>query len=66
MMWLWTGEVTADGRATACWPPGRREPSRRRSDSPGNYPAIMHLRLYGMNANGKVYELDRPAGQLNQ
>ena len=23
-----------------------------------SYPADMHLRLYGMNANGKVYEVD--------
>ena len=23
-----------------------------------NFPAVMHLRLYGMNANGKVYEAD--------
>jgi len=24
-----------------------------------NYPATMHLRVYGMNANGKVYAIDR-------
>ena len=27
-----------------------------------NFPAIMHLRLYGMNANGKIYELDAAVG----
>ena len=26
------------------------------------FPAIMHLRLYGMNANGKVYEVDTGCG----
>ena len=30
-----------------------------------NFPAIMHLRLYGMNANGKVYTMDSALG-LNQ
>jgi hypothetical protein len=30
-----------------------------------NFPAVMHLRLYGMNANGKVYAVDRAFG-LNQ
>ena len=24
-----------------------------------NYPATMHLRVLGMNANGKVYAIDR-------
>ena len=28
------------------------------ADIAKTYPATMHLRLYGMNANGKVYELD--------
>jgi hypothetical protein len=27
-----------------------------------NFPAIMHLRLYGMNANGKVYTMDAALG----
>jgi hypothetical protein len=30
-----------------------------------SFPALMHLRLYGMNANGKVYAVDRAFG-LNQ
>ena len=30
-----------------------------------NFPAIMHMRLYGMNANGKVYTMDAALG-LNQ
>jgi hypothetical protein len=25
-----------------------------------NFPAALLMRLYGMNANGKVYALDRP------
>ena len=27
-----------------------------------NFPAIMHMRLYGMNANGKVYTMDAAFG----
>jgi len=27
-----------------------------------NFPAIMHMRLYGMNANGKVYTWTRLSG----
>jgi hypothetical protein len=27
-----------------------------------NFPAVMHLRVYGMNANGKVYAIDRALG----
>jgi len=26
------------------------------------FPAVMHVRLYGMNANGKVYEVDSGCG----
>jgi hypothetical protein len=55
MMYLWTGEVTADGqgyRVLATGPQGTLQlPSRLAT----NYPANMLLRLYGMNANGKVY-----------
>jgi hypothetical protein len=31
-------------------------------DLTSTYPATMHLRLYGMNANGKVYEVDAGCG----
>jgi hypothetical protein len=59
MLWLWTGEVAADGqgyRVLGAGPKGTLEVP------PGlakNYPALLNLRLYGMNANGKVYALDR-------
>ena len=33
-------------------------------DIASHFPALMHLRLYGMNANGKLYELDA-ASQIN-
>ncbi len=64
MMWLWMGEVAADRqgyRVLATGPKGAMQLPR---DIAINFPATMHLRLYGMNANGKVYELDT-ACQIN-
>ncbi len=64
MMWLWTGEVSADGqgyRVLGSGPSGVMQPL---SGIATKFPAVMHLRVYGMNANGKVYALDR-AYQLN-
>jgi len=55
MMWLWTGEVAAGGqgyRVLATAPSGTLEPPR---DTVGDLPADLLLRLYGMNAYGKVY-----------
>jgi len=62
MMWLWLGEVAADGqgyrvlgtaaKGSFTVPPGLAK----------NFPAVLILRLYGMNANGKVYELDDAVG----
>ncbi len=58
MRWVWMGEVAADHqgfRVLATGQKGNMQPPR---DIAVNFPTIMHLRLYGMNANGKVYELD--------
>jgi hypothetical protein len=62
MMWLWTGDVAADGqgyRVIGAGPKGTLGPLAGLAK---NFPAVMHLRLYGMNANGKVYELDTALG----
>jgi hypothetical protein len=59
MMWLWTGEVAADGqgfRVLATGPKGSMQPPAGLAKK---FPAVLNLRLYGMNANGKVYALDR-------
>ena len=58
MTWLWTGDVGADHqgyRVLGTAQKGSMQPPR---DIALSYPAAMHLRLYGMNANGKVYEVD--------
>jgi len=64
MMWLWTGNVAADGQGYRVIATGPKGVMQSLSGIARNYPATFHLRLYGMNANGKVYELDRGL-QLN-
>ncbi len=59
MMWLWTGEVTADGQGYRVLGTGSPGSVRVPADIAKKYPCVMSLRLYGMNANGKVYALDK-------
>jgi hypothetical protein len=64
MMYLWTGEVTADHqgfRVLGTGAQGTLQPSNRLAV---NYPALLLMRVYGMNANGKVYLVTK-AAQLN-
>jgi hypothetical protein len=59
MMWLWTGEVAADGQGYRVL---ATEQKGVLTVPPGivrNLPGVLNLRLYGMNANGKVYVTDR-------
>jgi Domain of unknown function (DUF5060)/Protein of unknown function (DUF4038)/Putative collagen-binding domain of a collagenase len=59
MMWLWTGEVSAQGQGFRVLGTG---PNGTFTIPPGivrTFPAVLALRLYGMNANGKVYAIDR-------
>jgi hypothetical protein len=59
MLWLWTGEVAADGqgyRVLATGPKGEMRFPRRLAR---NFPAVLNLRLAGINANGKVYFADK-------
>jgi hypothetical protein len=65
MMWLWTGEVAAGGQGYRVLGTG---PQGTLTVPPGlakNFPAVLSLRLYGMNAVGKVYALDKTY-QLSQ
>jgi len=59
MLFVWTAEATADGqgyRILATTPEGEFRIPVRLAKS---YPAVVNLRLYAINANGKVYALDR-------
>jgi hypothetical protein len=64
MMWLWLGDVAADHQGYRVLATGQSGSLRPPRDIALTYPAIMHLRVYGMNANGKVYETDS-ACQIN-
>ncbi len=59
MMWLWTGEVTAGGHGFRVLATGAEGEMRIPRALSGRYPAVFNLRLTAMNANGKLYILDR-------
>lgn len=59
MMWLWTGEATADGQGYRVIGTGEKGTLRIPPHTALHYPAVLGLRLYGMNANGKVYSVDK-------
>ncbi|MDE3166344.1 MAG: hypothetical protein KGN36_11100, partial [Acidobacteriota bacterium] len=59
MMYLWTGEVAADGQGFRVIASGDKGVMRPLTGVAVKFPATMHLRVYGMNANGKVYAIDR-------
>jgi hypothetical protein len=59
MMWLWTGEVSADGQGYRVLGAGLEGEMRIPAGIAKLYPAVMSLRLAGMNANGKVYFFDK-------
>jgi Domain of unknown function (DUF5060)/Protein of unknown function (DUF4038) len=65
MMYLWTGEVTADHQGYRVLGTGAQGAMRATSRLAINFPAIVLLRVYGMNANGKVYLLTK-AVQLDR
>jgi hypothetical protein len=59
VMWLWTGEATVDGQGYRVIGTGEKGTVGFPPHIAINYPAVMDLRLYGMNANGKVYSVDK-------
>jgi hypothetical protein len=62
MMFLWKGEVSADHQGYRILATGLQTTAPLPADIARTFPAVMHLRLYGMNANGKVYEVDTACG----
>jgi hypothetical protein len=59
MTWLWTGEVTTSGRGYRVIATGAAGAFHIPANIAAEYPAALHVRLYGMNGLGKVYTLDR-------
>jgi hypothetical protein len=59
MLYLWTGEVPADGQGYRVLGTGAKGSLEVPSGVAKNYPCVISVRLYGMNANGKVYALDK-------
>ncbi|HLK70147.1 MAG TPA: DUF5060 domain-containing protein [Bryobacteraceae bacterium] len=58
MRWLWMGEVATDHQGYKVLATSQKGMMQPPHSIATNYPALMHLRVYGMNANGKVYEVD--------
>jgi hypothetical protein len=59
MLFLWTAEATADNQGYRVIGTGQSGAFTIPKFIAKNYPAVVNLRLYGMNANGKVYAIDR-------
>jgi hypothetical protein len=59
MMYLWTGEVAAEGQGFRVLGTGPKGAFQFPQGFAKTLPAVLHLRLTGMNANGKVYVVDR-------
>jgi hypothetical protein len=59
MLFLWTAEATADNQGYRVIGTGASGSFTIPKSIAKNYPAVVNLRLYGMNANGKVYAIDR-------
>ena len=55
MMWLWTGEVTADHRGYRVLATGQKGTFTPQIGLAFHYPATMLMKVYGMNSYGKVY-----------
>ncbi len=65
MMWLWTGEIAADQQGPRVLGTGLAGTFQIPANLTSSYPATLTVRLYGMNAHGKVYMLLR-VYQLSQ
>ena len=59
MMYLWTGEVPVEGHGYRVLGTGEQGRLRIRKNIATKLPAVMNMRVYGLNANGKLYFTDR-------
>ena len=59
MLYLWTAEVTADGQSYRIVGTGAQGILDIPSNIARRIPGSIHLRAYGLNALGKLYQVDR-------
>ena len=65
MMFLWTGEVAADGQGLRVLGTGSPGEFAVPASIALNFPAVLSIHLTALNANGKAYSADRVV-QLNK
>lgn len=59
MTWLWTGEVAASGRGLRVLATAQFGRFTIPAGIAGEFPATLHVRLTGIDGNGKIYASDR-------
>jgi hypothetical protein len=59
MMYLWTGEVVPEGHGFRVLATGKEGTFRIPKDIIKNFPGVLSLRLAALNANGKIYYIDK-------
>ena len=59
MMYLWTGEVVADGRGFRVLGTGKDGTLKIPKGLAKNFPAVLNLHVAALNANGKAYAIDK-------
>jgi len=59
MMYLWTGDVAADGQGFRVLGSGEKGTFSIPPWIATNYPAVLSIRVTALNANGKAYSLDK-------
>ena len=65
MMYLWTGDVAADGQGFRVLGTGSKGSLVIPPSIATNYPAVLSIRVTALNANGKAYSADK-VYQLNK
>jgi hypothetical protein len=59
IMYLWTGEVPADGQGFRVLGTGSQGSFKPPPDIATRYPAVLSIRVSALNANGKAYSADK-------
>ena len=65
MMYVWTGDVPADGQGFRVLGTGAQGTFQIPADLATRYPAVISIRVSALNANGKAYSADK-VYQLNK